>query len=140
MLPGGRLLRALCSIALLIFCAAVLHGQVRTASPEAPIAADGLGKGTIPLDGLWQFHVGDDMAWANRAFDDSHWEQLSADKPWGAQGHFAYTGFVWYRRTLDITPAPGASPEIALLVPEIDDAYEVYWNGQLVGRHGHVPP
>lgn len=52
-----------------------------------------IGKGSVPLNGPWQFHLGDNISWASPAFDDSHWEQLSADKPWGEQGHFAYTGF-----------------------------------------------
>jgi hypothetical protein len=99
-----------------------------------------LGKGTVALDGLWQFHLGDDMAWANPNFDDSQWEQLTADKPWGRQTHFAHAGFAWYRRALDVATAPGASPEVALLVPPINDAYEIYWNGQLVASHGHLPP
>lgn len=133
-LQGGVLLAAVCTLA---------QAQQTPGGSVQPIptfVADGLGKGAIPLDGPWQFHLGDDLAWANPAFDDSQWEQLSADKPWGEQGHFAYTGFAWYRRSLDITPAPGASPDVALFVPRIDDAYEIYWNGELVGGHGHLPP
>jgi hypothetical protein len=101
---------------------------------------DGLGKGTAPLDGEWQFHLGDNPAWASPNFDDSGWEQLTADKTWGAQGHPAYTGYAWYRRNISITPAPGASPDVALLVPLIDDIYEIYWNGALIGRLGNMPP
>ena len=104
------------------------------------LAVDGLGKGTVSLDGPWQFHLGDNPAWAAPAFDDSRWEQLAADKPWGAQGHESYTGFAWYRCRISLTPAPGASPEFDLIVPRVDDAYEVYWNGTLVGRHGKLPP
>ena len=29
---------------------------------------------------------------------------------------------------------------MALLIPLIDDAYEIYWNGMLVGRNGTFPP
>jgi hypothetical protein len=101
---------------------------------------DGLGKGTAPIDGPWQFHLGDDPAWANPAFDDSGWEQLTADKTWGAQTHPSYTGFAWYRKSIQITPAPGASPDIALMIPAIDDAYELYWNGVEVGHLGSLPP
>jgi hypothetical protein len=80
------------------------------------------------------------MAWADPGFDDSHWEQLTADRPWGEQGHLRYTGFAWYRRLISITPAPGASPEVALLVPKVDDAYEIYWNGVRVAQNGKMPP
>ena len=121
----------------------------RTGAAETPAAAntvsrtlvlDQLGKGTAPLDGKWQFHLGDDTAWANPKFDDSNWEQLKADATWGAQGHPSYTGFAWYRRSVKITPAAGGAPDIALLIPAIDDAYEIYWNGVEVGHLGTLPP
>jgi hypothetical protein len=113
-------------------------------SPGARFIADGLGKGAVSLDGPWQFHLGDDSSWANRDLDDSTgrngWEQISATKPWGAQGHKGYTGFAWYRRRVAITLAPGASADVALYVPPVKDAYEVYWNGALVRHYGKMPP
>jgi len=122
---------------------AVAHAeQAAGASVQgAPtLVLDGLGKGTAELGGPWQFHLGDDRAWAAPTFDDSHWEQLSADKPWGMQGHARYNGFAWYRLRVRITPAPGADPDVALYMPQNPDAYEIYWNGVLVGRHGEFPP
>lgn len=112
-----------------------------TTGPAAPtLVLDGLGKGSVALDGPWQFHLGDDMNWASPAADDSHWEQLAADKPWGVQGHANYYGFAWYRRHISIRPAPGAAPDLALYLPPIDDAYEIYWNGVPAGRYGAFPP
>lgn len=113
--------------------------------PESPtLVVDGLGKGTVALDGPWQFHLGDDPSWASPTLDDatghSGWEQLTADKPWGSQGHLAYTGYAWYRRHLHLSPAPGASPDFALLNQHIEDVYEIYWNGALIARHGQMPP
>lgn len=67
-------------------------------------------------------------------------EQLNADEPWGAQGHRSYTGYAWYRKHLSLTTAPGTSPELYFLIRHIDNAYEVYWNGKLVGHHGSMPP
>lgn len=101
----------------------------------APLKLDG---GAVSLDGPWQFHLGDDPAWASSEFNDSSWEQLSADKPWGAQTHPNTEGFGWYR--FHIAFAPGAPEAIALLVPNVDDSYQVYWNGRLVGTFGKVPP
>ncbi len=106
----------------------------------APLVIHELGKGTTPLDGLWQFHLGDDTAWAAPQVDDSHWEQLSADKPWGVQGHASYTGFGWYRRHVGLRPASGASPDLALFIRGVADAYELYWNGQLIAKSGDFPP
>ena len=114
--------------------------DINVAPPAGELVLNGLGKGAAPLDGPWQFHLGDDPSWASPYFDDYFWSQLTADKPWGLQGHPSYTGFAWYRRHINISTAPGASHEIALLIPAIDDVYEIYWNGKLVGHFGHTPP
>ena len=131
-------------LSVLAFAACCLNLAAQAQTPAVTgahaLVIDGLGKGTAPLDGPWQFHLGDDPAWAAPGYDDSHWEQLTADKSWGAQGHPSYTGFAWYRRTLHIGVAPGAEPDVALIIPHIDDAYELYWNGVKVGQLGRLPP
>jgi hypothetical protein len=99
-----------------------------------------LGRATVPLDGPWQFHPGDDLAWALPSFDDSSWEQQQAGTPWDAQGHWGYTGFAWYRRRIEFAPGTAADLDLGLFLPRIDDACEVYWNGKLIGGIGKVPP
>jgi hypothetical protein len=94
----------------------------------------------VAIDAPWQFHLGDDRFWADPDFDDSRWEQLTVDKPWGAQGHPNNGGFAWYRRHIKVTLAPGAEPDLALLIPLVENAYEIYWNGRLVGGRGKLPP
>jgi diguanylate cyclase len=141
---------ALCRAAvvvLLVFAAHWLHAaQVDTKSasavpaPAKSLVVEALGKGTFTLKGPWQFHSGDDSAWASPSFDSSHWQEMSADQPWGTQGHAYLTGFAWYRCSVTLIPAPGSAQEFSLLVPVISDAYEVYWNGVLVGRNGKLPP
>lgn len=106
----------------------------------ASLKIDHLGKGYAPLDGSWQFHLGDDPRWAHPALDDSQWEQITADEPWGSQTHPSYEGYAWYRRHIHLSPAQGASPDFALLVPGIDDVFEMYWNGVPVGHLGSFPP
>jgi hypothetical protein len=95
------------------------------------------GKGFLEVDGNWRFHTGDDLAWAQPGIDDSNWEQLRGDTTWGAQSHPAYVGFAWYRKRIDIesTGAP-----LTLLMPPVDDTYELYWNGKKIGGSGKVPP
>ena len=96
-----------------------------------------LGPGVVPLTGTWQFHTGDDRTWAEPGFDDSGWQALSASKPWGEQGHSGYTGYAWYRKRLEI----GASDQpLGVFVPPAGGAYEVYWNGKLIGSSGSLPP
>ena len=125
---------------LIVAAAALAWPAVATHAQSTTLAIDGLGKGTAPLGGLWQFHLGDDPAWAAPGFDDSRWEQLTADKPWGLQGHGSYDGYAWYRRHIAVTPAPGAADDFTLLIPAIDDVYEIYWNGKLAGHLGTMPP
>jgi hypothetical protein len=142
MLPLPRRFPLLAGLMLIALSAASSQAAAQAAAPVLHV--DGLGKGTAPLDGPWQFHLGDNPGWASAQVHDetgsSGWEQLSPDMTWGAQGHSAYTGYAWYRKHLHLAPAPGASPEFAMLIRQIDDAYEIYWNGQLIGRHGTMPP
>ena len=84
--------------------------------------------------------LGDDAAWASPSFDDSAWEPIHSSSSWGSQDHPAYTGFAWYRRHLQIHTADGSNSHYVLLMPPVDDAYEVYWNGDLIGSYGKLPP
>jgi hypothetical protein len=106
-----------------------------------PLKVNNPGTGSVPLQGNWQFHLGDDKAWADPALDDSGWEQIHVDAPWGSQSHPSYTGFAWYRRRIEIDDSNAAgTKKLALLIPPIEDAYEIYWNGQKLGTYGSLPP
>lgn len=98
----------------------------------------GIGTGTRQMDGLWQFHLGDNPRWSQPDFDDRTWEHLPADKPWGDAGHPGYTGFAWYRRQIALDPADNTP--LGLLLPPLNSVAEVYWNGVKVGGIGTLPP
>ena len=100
----------------------------------------GIGQGILPIDGKWQFHPGDDRNWAQPSYDDSSWEQIQTDLSWGEQGHPSYTGYAWYRRHVDIVPGAGESGSYSVFILEAQDAYELYWNGKLIGQYGKLPP
>jgi hypothetical protein len=124
---------------------ALACGAMPCRAQAAPrLSINGVGKGAAAIDGPWQFHLGDDPAWAAPGIDDdtghAGWEQITADEPWGAQGHRSYAGYAWYRKHLVVTPAAGASPAFALLIERIENVYEIYWNGKLIARHGKMPP
>jgi hypothetical protein len=124
---------------------AALAAAPAAAQQSAPVVTiDGLGKGLVHLDQRWQFHIGDDLRWAQPAIDDAAgqggWETILPDRAWGAQAHYAYTGFAWYRIHLHIVPAPGLSPALRLVLPGVADVCEVYWNGVLIGSNGVMPP
>lgn len=139
MLPGGRLFRAFCAVAFLASSTCAFHAQSRKPLPAPPFIVEGLGRGTVALDGPWQFHIGDDPSWSEPTFEDSSWEQIDVSKPWGDQGHWAYAGHAWYRRHIEIKDEPNAAVDVALYVPIAFCTYEVYWNGRLIGRTDPMP-
>ena len=108
----------------------------------------------ILLDGSWRFHAGDDPHWADARADDGDWDTIDLTaRPgshdgdvglpdyvtgWMAHGHPGYTGYAWYRRVVDV-PAGRASWD--LLGPTlVEDGYELYWNGRLLGGSGRLGP
>ena len=102
-----------------------------------PFIAQNPGPGSVTINGKWQFHLGDSLNWSNPSSDDSTWEQLDGDDEWGDQTHPGYAGFAWYRKHIQIG---GGGAKMAVLIPPVDDAYEVYWNGRKIGDFGKLPP
>jgi hypothetical protein len=139
-----RLPLASFSLLLLLFAFHLRCACAQTLTAPAIVTIDGLGKGTVDLSGPWRFHIGDDLGWADPGVTDTPgengWETILADRPWGAQSHYEYTGFAWYRLHLRVTPAPDVKTDFQLLLPRLQDVCEVYWNGRLVGRYGTLPP
>ena len=137
-----RIPLAWAALALLSMTALARAAEGQAIPPRTPEMRQlrDLGKGAVPLDGTWQFHLGDDPTWSEPTLDDSSWEPIEADRPWGVQGHPAYSGYAWYRRHIRITLPPGPRPQLLLLMPPVDDAYQVFWNGMLIGQIGQLPP
>jgi hypothetical protein len=123
-------------------------------SPPAPVTTITLGQSIVPLNGPWKFHIGDNPAWADPKFDDSQWETvdltpkagsfdptigLSDYVPgWTAKGHPGYWGYAWYRIRVNTAARPGE--KLALAGPaDVDDAYQVFANGTLLGSFGKFP-
>jgi hypothetical protein len=100
-------------------------------------SAENPGPGSVAIGGKWQFHLGDSLGWSDPSLDDSNWEQLDVDDTWGDQTHPGYTGFAWYRKHVVIG---GRAPNFAVSIPQVEDAYEVYWNGRKIGAGGKLPP
>jgi Stage II sporulation protein E (SpoIIE) len=113
-------------------------GQAKT--PPLLVQGLGLGSGSVEITGPWQFHLGDNPTWSSPSFDDSAWETMHASSSWGSQSHPDYTGFAWYRRHLDIHTPDATGPHTVLLMPPVDDSYQVFWNGALIGSYGAMPP
>ncbi|HEY1251837.1 MAG TPA: glycoside hydrolase family 2 [Thermoanaerobaculia bacterium] len=137
-------------ITTLIAWAIVIAELARGGRPDPPA----LRAAAVLLDGAWRFHTGDDPHWADANTDDSGWEAIDLTASpgshdgdvglpdyvggWMAHGHPGYTGYAWYRRAVTV-PAGNASWDV--LGPTlVEDGYELYWNGQLLGGSGRLGP
>jgi len=104
------------------------------------------------LDGPWHFQAGDDPHWADANIDDSGWETVDMTAlpgshdgdvglpdyldGWMKHGHPGYHGYAWYRREVEVPPR---SASWDILGPTlVEDGYELYWNGQLLGGSGRL--
>ncbi|MGA9332668.1 MAG: glycoside hydrolase family 2 [Rudaea sp.] len=110
-----------------------------------------IGQASHLLTGPWRFRLGDDPRWAAPGFDASGWEIVDLTPApgahdgdvgltnyvpgWSARGHKGYSGYAWYRMRV-VANAP-AGTDIALLAPaNVEDVYQLYWNGTLIGGSG----
>ena len=106
------------------------------------------------LDGAWRFQAGDDPRWADPRFDDSGWETIDLTAApgshdgdvglpdyvggWMSHGHPGYDGYAWYRRAVTIPDGPASWDILGPTL--VEDGYELYWNGKLLGGSGRLGP
>jgi len=136
------------AIATLMALAIVIADLASGGRPDPPT----LRAAATLLDGAWRFHTGDDPRWASADTDDSGWAMIDMTAVpgshdgdvglpdyvagWMAHGYPGYHGYAWYRRGVTV-PAGRASWDI--LGPTlVEDGYELYWNGQLLGGSGRL--
>ncbi len=121
-----------------------------------------LGHSVVPLYGPWKFQIGDSPVnpvtgaplWSEPDYDDSTWETVDL-KPkqgtvdpftgdrgyvpgWTTKGHAGYWGWAWYRIRVSIAARPGDQAAIATF-GWVDDAYQLFDNGVLLGGSGRFP-
>lgn len=114
-----------------------------------------LGSSTVELTGPWKFHKGDNLNWAQPDFNDAGWAAMDLTPPpgsydpflgtsgfvpgWTVLGDPGYSGYAWYRLKANVQYDPGLSEGgLEIKMPEdVDDAYQVYVNGDLIGSLGH---
>ena len=135
------------------------HSSSARVQPADDVAHITLGQSVYPLNGPWKFTIGDspiDPAthqplWAEPSFDDSHWETVDLTPPpgsfnptmgasgfvpgWTAKGHPGYSGYAWYRIRVKVNAPPGEKLSLAGPI-EVDDAFQAFANGSLLGSFG----
>jgi hypothetical protein len=118
-----------------------------------------LGQSSVALNGPWKFTTGDSprdsagkAVWAQPEFNDAQWDTvdltsgagavdpingMSGYAPgWTMRGHPGYWGYAWYRIRVHLDTPPGEP--IALAGPaDVDDVYQAYANGELLGSFGN---
>ncbi len=96
------------------------------------------------LDSKWKFATGDDSTRRLPEFDDSRWTDAQIGKLWENWGFQSYDGFGWYRKQVVIPSglkkAAHRNGGLTLRLARIDDVDFTYFNGNLVGNNGDVPP
>jgi cephalosporin-C deacetylase len=96
------------------------------------------------LPGSWKFKTGDNPEWASPAFNDSGWGTITPGIVWEQQGFPAYDGYAWYRATFTIPSKFKKDAEtyggLSLQLGKIDDVDFTYFNGDLIGKTGQLPP
>jgi hypothetical protein len=152
----------------IVFAVLVLFGwaQAQAVPANSDTAENGvaeinLGQSAVPLYGPWKFTVGDSPLdpvthaplWAEPGFDDSKWETVDLTPSegsmdpnsgftrfvpgWTTKGHPGYWGYAWYRMRVHLQQPPGV--RLALVGPaDVDDVYQVFDNGGLVGSFGDL--
>jgi signal transduction histidine kinase/DNA-binding response OmpR family regulator len=98
----------------------------------------------VSLAGPWKFRVGDDLAWASPAYDDGLWREIRV--PAGSERHDAVGEIAWYRLTVRLEPAAGATPEertglrLGVTIGKVESAYQIWAGGLRLGGVGRLPP
>lgn len=137
-------------VSLCLLAAFMIGSRAAAAEPDR-IASITLGHSTVPLNGPWRFHVGDDDRWSSPDFDDSAWEVADLTPAsgahdgdvglpgyvtgWNQRGHARYTGYAWYRMKVAVDSSKGTA--LALTAPTlVDSTYQLYVDGKLLGASG----
>jgi hypothetical protein len=143
------------SLLLLSLALQAVAGSEVQSSVVSPVAAASvpivIGKSVVPLNGPWKFHTGDDLRWSDPNFDDSAWETVDLTPPpgahdsdvglsgyvpgWMSRGHKGCWGYGWYRIRMSVS-APQRDTLALAGPPDVDSAYQVFFNGQLLGGAG----
>jgi len=90
----------------------------------------------VRLRGPWRFRTGDDPRYAARDYDDDTWETIPVPQVWESAGHPDYDGQAWYRTRFTLPTRSGSQDDRPawLELGKVDDADEVFVNGQKVGE------
>ena len=109
----------------------IIRGPVGIFHRQSELESD------MNLEGYWKFRRGDNMSWKAPDYDDNGWKQIHVPGIWEDQVSRDYNGFGWYRKKFRV-PEAWEGERYVLMLGKIDDADEVYINGEMVGHTGEL--
>ena len=97
---------------------------------------------TFDISKSWRFspdksNTGISEKWYAVDFDDSKWSTINAGIRWEDQGFQDLDSYGWYRKTVDI-PADWKGKDIWIKFGAVNDAYELFVNGESVSSFGQA--
>lgn len=127
-------------IAVFPYAVLLVSIMVLSGYPRPVKATDGIllenPREVYPLTGDWLFNAGDQPAFAQLEFDDSSWDLLPVPGQWSLLG-IENVEIAWYRKYFTLSPYFADIP-LAIRVPIIAAAHEVYVNGLKIGESGKI--
>ncbi|MCL2844693.1 MAG: histidine kinase [Chitinivibrionia bacterium] len=113
--------------ALIIFCAAQTFAALRFSPSESDL--------TDIVQ--WRVNFSDSAHFSNPKYDDRHWDTASIVGLWKLDEQGA-DGIRWYRARIFVSEYIPSTENLAIFVPMVISAYEVFWNGVKIGESGRV--
>jgi len=116
----------------------VEHRTPSVAKGELNLGAWDLAAEPVRLVGEWRVRFADVDGAARPNFADHTWELRNVVGHWQTTG-LSYDGVAWYRLHIQMSSGQTDHAEpLALYLPFIDAASEIYWNGRLIGSAGRI--
>jgi hypothetical protein len=109
----------------------IVSGKVGIYSQKSPNT-------TIDITGNWKFTNNDESAFADPDLNDEDWSTVVVPGIWENQGFPDHDDYGWYRKAVFL-PGELNKETLILFIGAIDDADEVYFNGEKIGSTGRFP-
>ncbi len=81
----------------------------------------------------WKYTAGDDTNYSKIDFDDSEWDLVSSGAFFVAESDIH-----WLRSEVTLPDTTGFGKKLFFHFAYLQDAYQVYWNGEMVGENGSI--
>ncbi|MBN1384386.1 MAG: beta galactosidase jelly roll domain-containing protein [Elusimicrobia bacterium] len=92
----------------------------------------------INFEGKCFFKTGDNINWKNVDYDDKTWDKIRIPARWEDEG-YDHDGYAWYRIHFDMPAGIEKHKELAVQIGGIDDADQIYINGNFIGKTAFPP-